>query len=358
MRNTIILLQLLLMAYSGAEAQTTPPNPPVTNYTLSFIEDEEIVNYLSDYTMQNAIAGTDLSSLEPRSKTRKFTYIWGNNGYSRSEIQNFTPLNPGDHYSFPNTTVYIGNGTIERKDASGNTISYSTSSQPPMSAQQYRLLTPDAFSLTKAVPANYNIVPAYSTNMISELIRNGFTVHKAGTDFLSVAKGLNKTIYDNSAKTISTYEADADNPGVLKNISTIYYEIRGGQRVKLKEVTQQFRDMYNGLCLMTVATKTYRQISSVGTELSQRSGADAVDGERLTVYPNPSRGEFLLRPSAKADVITGVKVYDTSGRLIMTDHRPDQNGIYRVGLGDAPSGVYILSCEINGKTHTQKVIQQ
>lgn len=69
----------------------------------------------------------------------------------------------------------------------------------------------------------------------------------------------------------------------------------------------------------------------------------------LTLYPNPSSGEFQLQSDA---VIDSVNVYDLTGRLVLSNQ--DDMGIEAFTLQN--KGIYIAVIGSGGTTTTQKVV--
>lgn len=110
--------------------------------------------------------------------------------------------------------------------------------------------------------------------------------------------------------------------------------------------------------------KTFRAPLPVGVEQEDPSGA----GKRplpciLTVYPNPSRGPFLIRYHLAQSPGAGLAVYNAQGRLVRRlSLKPGREGILlydgKDGEGRSlPSGVYFLALTTPGGTRTQPFIR-
>ena len=91
-------------------------------------------------------------------------------------------------------------------------------------------------------------------------------------------------------------------------------------------------------------------------EVRYNVGIGAIDHEQkpVTIFPNPSAGEFtLLLPSA-ASTYYSVAITDVLGREVKRIETPPANEIH-ISL-DVPDGIYYLSVVTPGSTYAEKVI--
>ena len=74
---------------------------------------------------------------------------------------------------------------------------------------------------------------------------------------------------------------------------------------------------------------------------------------RLTVYPNPSHGQYnlILNPSRQYQMI----VYDSFGKLLL--NRKSDNTLETINLTGYSAGVYILSILADKNNYVQKLIK-
>ena len=70
----------------------------------------------------------------------------------------------------------------------------------------------------------------------------------------------------------------------------------------------------------------------------------------LTVYPNPSNGNFTV----DLPETTQLSVYNTLGELIVTENLP--KGKQALNLNNKPAGVYFLKTNSNGQQQVVKLV--
>ena len=77
-------------------------------------------------------------------------------------------------------------------------------------------------------------------------------------------------------------------------------------------------------------------------------------------YPNPARGQVLLRWASKRSGQVSLNVYDVTGRLVSpVASRPAGDGIVRNTtwhLDDVPAGVYFAVVESGGERLSRKIV--
>lgn len=77
-------------------------------------------------------------------------------------------------------------------------------------------------------------------------------------------------------------------------------------------------------------------------------------GEMISVYPNPSRGSFILS-NASGKKIHQLLMYDLAGNKIMDIHEPDLSNS-TIDASDHPAGIYFLRVFTQDKVATLKFI--
>jgi hypothetical protein len=75
--------------------------------------------------------------------------------------------------------------------------------------------------------------------------------------------------------------------------------------------------------------------------------------EGISVYPNPSNGQFNLKMNVSGEYL--ITVYDSSGNLLINRRCTDINGI--IDLRHYPSGIYVLRLKTNSRTYFQKLLK-
>jgi len=80
----------------------------------------------------------------------------------------------------------------------------------------------------------------------------------------------------------------------------------------------------------------------------------------LSVFPNPSNGEFIIKYDVTKRADVRVDIYDLKGTLIrnVVNTAGQYEGKYQipVNLNELPSGIYIVDLTNNGKRFTEKVV--
>jgi len=86
---------------------------------------------------------------------------------------------------------------------------------------------------------------------------------------------------------------------------------------------------------------------------------ELVAGMNVSLFPNPSQGEFFLN----IEGLNGEKVFwqvtDARGRVVAGEEMFDNAGSVRslVNLTQASDGMYFLQLNVNGKTGTMKLVK-
>jgi hypothetical protein len=87
-------------------------------------------------------------------------------------------------------------------------------------------------------------------------------------------------------------------------------------------------------------------------------GIEELNVYQLSVYPNPSQGEFSVSFNASITEAYTIKVYDEVGRLVYNENIENQNGQYikEVKLGEVASGIYNVTLSNGSNEVTRKVV--
>lgn len=161
------------------------------------------------------------------------------------------------------------------------------------------------------------------------------------------------TYYD----TVSTSEG-ADNVMAMTLLTTpFFYEevdvtINQGDSILLEGEYQTSEGVYtdtytsSGGCDSTVVTTLSIDISSAISEL---------DKSNLSIYPNPSNGEFSINFSQEV-FVNEIEVYSIIGKKVFAERIENFIDIYTLNLEDQQEGVYLISIRSNDEIQTIKVI--
>ena len=77
--------------------------------------------------------------------------------------------------------------------------------------------------------------------------------------------------------------------------------------------------------------------------------------DKVYIIPNPNQGSFYVTLSNNEDEITGIKVFDTMGKIIYSNNRFNGGEVI---LPNAKHGLYYVVVTLKNKTITEKIIIQ
>ena len=77
--------------------------------------------------------------------------------------------------------------------------------------------------------------------------------------------------------------------------------------------------------------------------------------DKVYIIPNPNNGSFLVSLSINEEEITGIKVFDTMGKIIYSNNRFNGGEVI---LPNAKHGLYYVVVTLKNKTITEKIIIQ
>jgi len=111
---------------------------------------------------------------------------------------------------------------------------------------------------------------------------------------------------------------------------------------------RSFGEDINGELYFTNGSVIYRLIdSSFSTSEFENAG--------FSMYPNPAKNTFTIK-STTANLATNVKMYDLSGKLLLTqslENAPEN----AISIESLSKGIYMVTVETsNGTSHTSKLI--
>lgn len=97
-------------------------------------------------------------------------------------------------------------------------------------------------------------------------------------------------------------------------------------------------------------------IGTLTITLNQVLSVDENAIESVSIYPNPSNGEFTLQSKA-SNPVTSIQVYDVLGKLTNTIQNTELKTDYKLNLAELDQGIYMLRLTYqNGTTSVNRVI--
>lgn len=120
---------------------------------------------------------------------------------------------------------------------------------------------------------------------------------------------------------------------------------------------QSYTPTANGVYTVKVTTNGCTSGASAGTTISGL-GIEELNVYALTIYPNPSNGEFNVSFNASVTEKYTLKVYDEAGKLVYDAQIENQNGTFvkQVELGKVASGIYNVSLSNGSVESNRKII--
>lgn len=120
--------------------------------------------------------------------------------------------------------------------------------------------------------------------------------------------------------------------------------------------SQTYTPTANGVYTVKVTTGGCTSAASAGTTISGL-GIEELNVYALSIYPNPSNGDFNVSFNASVTEKYTLKVYDEAGKLVYDALIENQNGTFvkQVQLGKVASGIYNVSLS-NGSVESNRKI--
>jgi len=121
--------------------------------------------------------------------------------------------------------------------------------------------------------------------------------------------------------------------------------------------SQTYTPTANGVYTVKVTTNGCTSAASAGTTISGL-GIEELNVYALSIYPNPSNGDFNVSFNASVTEKYTLKVYDEAGKLVYDALIENQNGTFvkQVQLGKVASGIYNVSLSNGSVESNRKVV--
>jgi hypothetical protein len=167
-----------------------------------------------------------------------------------------------------------------------------------------------------------------------------------------------------TSNTISvSVNATPSTPTITNNSGTLTSSSATGNQWYLNgsliagATSQTYTPTANGIYTVGVTANGCSSSASAGTTISGL-GIEEMNVYALSIYPNPSNGEFNVSFNASVTEKYTLKVYDEAGKLVFDAQIENQNGTYvkQVQLGKVASGIYNVSLSNGSVESNRKVI--
>ena len=78
---------------------------------------------------------------------------------------------------------------------------------------------------------------------------------------------------------------------------------------------------------------------------------------RIKIYPNPSKGKFVIENVFEENEMINIQVYDVFGKLISKETVSSNQSTIELNLANIESGWYFISLEQSGKCYQEKILK-
>jgi hypothetical protein len=79
----------------------------------------------------------------------------------------------------------------------------------------------------------------------------------------------------------------------------------------------------------------------------------------FTFYPNPTKNFIIIKTNQSSIELKQIQIFDTQGRLIMSNQKSMQNGQLTIDLSSIPNQLlFITLTDKNGRRETVKIVKE
>ncbi len=313
----ILFLLMLAFVDSKAEAQSQTSEPfseggKTYNCTASWTEDDYVTYIINDRTPLEELSPIELVMMAPRKESRKYAYVWGNDGLDHYDMTSLNYLQEGEFFSLPLTMFrFKRNGEKEEYSLDGNFIN--SEQDISINSSQFENIHIENVSPIFSIDSSFSFVPKLTHNDVYELQQQGYQVINNYPLYIEISNSEVRIIYDERNKTISTIYKERD--GEITDMITDYFSQSETQLIKIKTIDQYYRTMPNGRCVVRNKVRLYKDLLFNGANgLELRQSNQNKDVSVTHIFPNPTSGEFYIQCSD--GIPSNIKIYDLSGRSV------------------------------------------
>lgn len=235
----------------------------------------------------------------------------------------------------------LGNPNV----CSGQTINLAASSSNSGSTPSYQWQVNGINAGTNS--SNFSYIPVNGDNVTCTLTSSALCTTTPTANSSPV------TIIVNSSPAIPTI---TENGGILTSSSGAgnQWYLNGNL---ISGASGQNYTYTSGGNYTVVVTVTGCSSTSAVHQIASGAGIEELDPYLLTIYPNPSQGEFNISFESKADEKYSIKIFDAVGKIVYSNKVENQNGIsnLEIKLSNISSGAYTITLT-NGSIETNRKI--
>ena len=192
---------------------------------------------------------------------------------------------------------------------------------------------------------------AWSQVKDSAYVHGYYKINQFHTDFSIESDSLSVTVIDSSSSMI--------------NKKMIYWG-DGDSTLIMPHPFQDFSTATHNYTLVgnyTITQKVWWSECDSGEVIKNISlplSIDEIDNNSnlFTFYPNPTKNFVTIKTIQSGFELTQIQVFDTQGRLIMSNQKSMQNGQLTIDLSNIPNQLlFILLTDKNGRQQTVKIVK-
>ncbi|WP_109434949.1 T9SS type A sorting domain-containing protein [Aquimarina sp. AU119] len=175
------------------------------------------------------------------------------------------------------------------------------------------------------------------------------------------AGSYNLVITDNNSQDILNFDLVISEPEkletktkVLESDQLVVLELSGSDTYKINLNGNTFTTEENKLTLpLENGTNTIEVVGK--KECQGKFTQKIIIGNSVIAYPNPVQDNLTIKTNTTDN--TNIKIFDISGKLLISQSSVSASGIYQVNVQDLASGIYFVSVNATDLSSTFKIIK-
>ena len=186
----------------------------------------------------------------------------------------------------------------------------------------------------------------------SSYIHGYYKINQFHTDFSIESDSLSVTVIDSSSSMINKkmiYWGDGDS----SQITPVLFQ-------DFNKVIHNYSQVGN----YTINQKVWWSECDSGEVIKNISlplSIDVIDKKSnlFTCYPNPTKNFIMIKTNKSSFELKQLQIFDTQGRLIMSNQKSVQNGQLTIDLSSIPNQLlFITLTDKNGRQQTAKIVKE
>jgi hypothetical protein len=200
--------------------------------------------------------------------------------------------------------------------------------------------------------ANMLQLTAWNQVKDSSYVHGYYKINQLHTDFSIESDSLSVTVIDSSSSMINKkmiYWGDGDS----SLITPVLFQ-------DFNKVTHNYSQVGN----YTITQKVWWSECDSGEVIKNISlplSIDEIDNSSnlFTFYPNPTKNFIIIKTNQSSIELKQIQIFDTQGRLIMSNQKSMQNGQLTIDLSSIPNQLlFITLTDKNGRRETVKIVKE